>query len=178
MSEAVALRLVDLPWPPFAAREVVQELRPVGLGDLRRTVNGDLRHVDPGFARFETVIRGQDVAAPAFDGVFRGLETQVECARLLTAPIPAGAVSVTLARDPVPGSGSGPGSDPVTVRDGAGVALDGVTVAGREVSLPAAAVQTVFALYRPLLTMRVESWEVRRDERGAELGWEIRLIEI
>jgi hypothetical protein len=164
------LRLDALPWPPFSARAARQALEPLGLGALKRSVNGELAYVGTGAEKFRSTIRGRDAEAPDFDGVFRGMETSVDCIAELTARISVGGSGAVLARDPVPGS--------VRALDASGAEVEISGIEGREVSLAGPAAGDVFVVYRPRLAMLVEGWACERDEWGAVVSWEITLVEV
>lgn len=168
MSSGTMLVLRDLPWPPFSGRDVNQVLKILDFGELRRSVNGDLRHLGAGIEKFSMEIKGGDVNLPCFDGVFKGQVTEVESLTELVALVPAGDVLVTLGRDAVDGAVR------ILTADGDEVSLGGII--GRDVSIAVQAVD-VFVFYRPLLVMLVKDWNVERCDVSGACSWVLELVE-
>ena len=80
-AESTLLRLTGIGVPPYAARGLKQTLYPIGqAAQLRRTVNGSLKDLSlAGFRKYGSEISGEDVAPPAFDGAWPGMELTVDC---------------------------------------------------------------------------------------------------
>ena len=168
--QATLLDLGDLALGLGADRQIKESLSPVDSGDLRRTINGALTSlVDPAFRKFKLSVSCDDMHTPGFASAWKGRQLTVRPSSDLTDLIAVGGISRTLERDPVAGSVRA-----VDV-DGATVAF---TVAGRVVTLGAAAAKTTRLFYRPVLVMLVASWSTDQDEAGATTSWQLELEEV
>lgn len=133
--------------PPYSARGLVQELRPIGASSqLRRTVNGALQDLaDPLFQKYESTITGDDQDPPALGQSWPGMLITVDCIQEIAQ---AGEIETddteNFERVPVPGS--------IRVADG-------------------------FTFYRPRLGMRIVDFQVETDEWGAKVSWSLQLEE-
>ncbi|GHS91578.1 hypothetical protein AGMMS49949_02200 [Alphaproteobacteria bacterium] len=157
--------------PPLSARGCVQDLKPVAQGELKRTLNGELLFVGHAAHKYRSTLRCTDQTAMATDGLPVGAEVVVGCIQPLCQKVGAhgGVITVTLDRLPVEGS--------VSVIDDNKKPLEGVTVAGRTVTLPGSE-RDVFIFYNPQLTMRVLSFSLQTDEWSQKASWTLDLEEI
>lgn len=74
------LRLTGIGVPPYASRQLTEQLEPIDSDDVNRTINGEL--VDFGFEQFQKfklTINGHDMRAPACNGVWKGKVVEVDC---------------------------------------------------------------------------------------------------
>lgn len=149
MAELLALSGIGV--PPFSVRGATMTLEPVPqAAQLRRTINGTLVDVaQPQFRKYLATIRCTDQQPPAFDGIWPGRGTQVEClaelavAGIVEEPTEEG-TGPPFGRPHVPGS----------IRHESG-----------------------FTFYRLILTMRVTHFSIDRDEWGAATSWTLMLEE-
>lgn len=138
--------------PPYSARGLSQTLTPIEQAtSMRRTVNGTLVDLSVSQMRkFASSITGADMDPPAFDGVWPGLQLQVDCLPELcfettTESEEGTETDEAFARPAVPGS--------IRHADG-------------------------FTFYRPRLTMMVTGFNVNRNEWGAVTDWTLNLEEV
>lgn len=158
--------------PPFSARGCTQTLTPLPMGELRRTVNGNLIHIGAEkHFKYKSVIACQDKAGPCLDGLWRGQEVEVGCLSRLHQEMKQEGdhARATLLRPPVEGS--------VAVQGTSGTMVSS-ELSGRDVQAPLAQGETLFVSYAPRLHMRVISFEIKTDEWGARVGWRLELEEI
>ena len=174
-------------FPPFSARNCTQELFPVGSGQFKRTLNGELIFVVPASThqKYASSIKGKDKTVLALEGVWRGTLLKVGCLQYIWQKVrPEQAIVgsvISLERMPVEQSvgilcpvslglkvGEVCGKD---VHLGRGEASDDV---GPE-SFPS---QDVFLSYRPWLDMRVMHFSLFTDEWGLKSGWRLDLEEV
>ena len=95
------LVLTGLGVAPFSARGLGENLVPIGAGDNRRTVNGELIDVtDAAFRKYALTITGSDQEPPAFDGVWKGQAVTVDALSKLSYLTAGGSPGRTV----VPGS--------------------------------------------------------------------------
>jgi hypothetical protein len=90
---------------PYSARQLRGTLSPIdaakGSDKLRRTVNGGLIDISaPQLRKYRLEVQGNDMAAPALDGLWVGMQVNVDC-HVEFAYLTAGGVP---GRTPVPGS--------------------------------------------------------------------------
>jgi hypothetical protein len=90
---------------PYSARQLRGTLSPIdaarGSDKLRRTVNGGLIDISaPQLRKYRLEVGGNDVAPPALDGLWVGMQVNVDC-HVEFAYLTAGG---TPGRTPVPGS--------------------------------------------------------------------------
>lgn len=81
LTEITELRLTGMGIPPYSARGLTQSLTPIqGAGQMRRTVNGNLRDIaDPLFRKYQSGISGADQEPPAIEGIWPGMVLTVDC---------------------------------------------------------------------------------------------------
>jgi len=88
--------------PLYAARGMHGTLRPIdmaqGSDKVRRTVNGTLIDISaPQLRKYQLEASGDDQEPPAFDGLWPGMEVEVDChveLAYMTAAGPAGRIAV------------------------------------------------------------------------------------
>lgn len=75
------LKINALGIPPYSARGLRQTLTPIQqASQVRRTVNGSLKDISfDGFKKYASTITGADQMPPAVDGIWPGLDVEVEC---------------------------------------------------------------------------------------------------
>lgn len=150
--------------PPLSARGCVQELMPVMLGTLRRTINGQLVYVGKPQLKYRSIIRCQDKGVLASEGLWRGTLVKVGCIQRLWQKSEGG--QVVLERDPVEGS--------VAAMDQVQVPVKIMSVKGRTVTLEGKG----YVSYRPLLDMRVTDFSLTTHEWEVQGGWKLELEEV
>ena len=70
--------------PLYASRGLTGTLRPIDLAQgadkLRRTINGTLIDISaPQMRKYQLTATGSDMEPPAFDGLWAGMEVEVDC---------------------------------------------------------------------------------------------------
>lgn len=150
--------------PPLSARGCVQELMPVSLGALRRTINGKLVYVGKPQLKYRSHIWCQDKGALASEGLWRGTLVKVGCIQRLWQKADGG--QVVLERDPVEGS--------VAAVDSLQVPVNITSVKGRTVVVE----RKGFICYRPWLEMRVTGFSLTTHEWEVKGGWKLELEEV
>jgi hypothetical protein len=171
MSDETLLSINGIELPVGSSRGISQTLKPIDNGDLRRTVNGDLKDLTREQNRkFESQISGQGspiLSTPAFADVWKGSELIIDCISKLRQNVNPSSSSATLIRDPVSGSISG-----LTF---SGDYIDPDTVTGRDVTFSQ---DVIMIRFRPKLTMLVLAISTNEDEYEAQEGWTIDLEEV
>lgn len=95
------LVLTGIGIPDYSARGLTEDLRPIGAGENRRTVNGELIDVTSQLHRkYLLTITGSDQEAPAFDDRWKGLQVTVDALTRLAYVTSGGSPARTV----VPGS--------------------------------------------------------------------------
>lgn len=81
--------------PLYSARGLKQTLSPIqAAGFLLRDINGELCDLsDPNFAKYTSVISGDDIRSPAAEGVMPGMTVTVDCIVELAYPTMTGSPS-------------------------------------------------------------------------------------
>lgn len=101
MAETSLLVLSGMGLPDYAARGLIEVLKPLGLGLLVRDVNGGLHDFsDANFRKYSVSIQGSDQQSPAVDMVWVGTALTVDCITELCYLTAGG----TPGRSVVPGS--------------------------------------------------------------------------
>ncbi len=151
MTGFTVLELSGVGVPPYSARGLTQTLDPIPQAiQLRRTVNGNLSDTsDDVMRKYVSTISGNDQQPPAVDGVWPGRLLVVSCIVELAV---FGTIQ-ELTEDTTEGLFGRP-YVPGSVRHESG-----------------------FTYYRPLLTMRVQTFNINRDEWGAVVSWTMTLEE-
>lgn len=89
MSDDTLLVLTGIGVPSYSARGLQQTLEPIAAaGNLRRTVNGNLRDVsfEP-FRKYHSRVTCTDQRVPAVDGIWPGMTVTVHCVEELSYPV-------------------------------------------------------------------------------------------
>lgn len=172
MTDETVLKLGDIPLPAGSSRFISQTLQPIDNGDVRRTVNGNLRDMTRFENRkFESQLSSTDQATPALGGLWKGSEVLVECMKKLRDPVVPAGQATTLIRDPVVDSVFGYVADPCEkiIPDSVG------GVGNRDITF----LQDVdYVEYRPIINFMVLANSINEDEPAAEEGWQIDLEEV
>ena len=160
--------------PPMSARGCTQSLTPCPMGDMRRTINGQLIYTGQADRdKYKSVIRGKDNVPPAFEGLWRGQSLKVECLSTLSQRFIGNgkATEMTLKREPV--------KDSVVAftYDLEEIPLE---VKGKKIKFETAPSekQDVFVTYRPHLEMTVTDFTTETDEWNLTCGWSLSLEEV
>lgn len=172
MSDETVLVLGTIPLPFGSSRFISQTIQPIDNGDVRRTVNGNLRDMTRvENQKFESQISSTDQATPALAGLWKGNEILVECMKKFRDPVVPAGLAITLIRDPVV------------------VSVFGYVAATCEKILP----DTIggvgnrditffsnvdYVEYRPIINFMVLANSINEDEPAAEEGWQIDLEEV
>jgi hypothetical protein len=98
MADTTLLVLAEIDIPPYSARGISQELRPVsGAGNLRRTVNGALVDLSASqFRKYQSAISCSDQVSPSLNGVWPGMTLTVDCVSELCYKTAGGSPSRTV----------------------------------------------------------------------------------
>jgi len=158
--------------PPFSARGCVQTLKPVQLGKMVRTVNGELLHLGPKTLKYKSIIEAKDKSVLAVDNFSPGSHVRVGCIQRLWEKIEGGARH-TITREDVPGSVSVLDDDQNIIpfsQVGTQITLDNYD------NLPAG--NAYFVTYRPYLDMRITDFSLKTKEWSMETEWNLFLDEI
>lgn len=163
-----ALALSGVGVPPYSARGLRQRLTPIGASQqLRRTINGTLRDFSAEqFRKYASVIQGDDQQPPACDGVWPGRLVTVHCIAELAVVAPVGTET-----DTATGTVGTVGTDTE-------LSEDSEFALGRQPVPGSVRTESGFIFYRPILEMRVTSFDINRDEWGAQVGWSMDLEEV
>ncbi|WP_029029840.1 hypothetical protein [Salinarimonas rosea] len=123
-----------------------QTIEPVPNGRRYYDVFGRIHDTGrPALQLYRTTILGEDVWGPALAGVWPGRALTISCAAELVQP-----ASLAFVRPAVPGS--------VRYLDALSNDLPDATGA-------------VYVAYRPILQVKVQSWNVEQDEYGQVVAW-------
>jgi len=183
MSDTV-LTLSGIGVVPLSGRGVTERLTPISSGALRRTINGTL--VDATLTahrKFQVSLSGGDLQPFAFNAIWRGKTTTVQCiteqAQAITLTS-AAAADVLLDRKPVSGSGRAicklANYEPVFATSVTFETTGGLHYA--DVTFPTGTTGDAFVMYRPELNCMVDSWNSDTDEYAAAPGWTLELVEV
>lgn len=156
--------------PPFSARGCEQELTPISDGEFHRDINGDLIYLGQyTHAKYKSVIRCNDKAAIATDGLYRGREIELGCIQRLWQKFDANQTEVFLDKVPVLGSLYAYSEDeieiPIPHAKGKHIILQTPNPGG-------------YICYRPLLIMRIINYSLNTNEWGIKVGWQMECEEI
>ena len=168
MTGETVLKLGDLHFPAGSARGITQTLDLVSNGELRRTVNGDLKDITRQQNRkFSSSINCSDTESPTLQGIWKGTQLVVECIQPFRQLVKPAALVTNLIRTPVTGSVFG--------RDNTNVKVLPTSVIGLVATFPS---NIVMVEYRPILTMMVSDISEDKDEYGAVESWSLSLEEV
>lgn len=140
--------------PPYSARGLRQTLTPIEASrQMARTVNGTLRDFSASqFRKYGSTITGTDQQPPACDGVWPGQAVTVDCIVELAVQGEVGTTDTG--------------------------ATDASEALGRDHVAGSIRTESGFTFYRPKLSMRVTSFNIERDEWGAQVRWTMELEEV
>lgn len=153
--------------PPLSARGCEQILKPIQLGKMVRTVNGELIYMGEQGLKYQSIIRAKDRTVLAVNGLYPGVKVDVGCVQPLFEKMEK--TSHTPMRPFVEGS--------LCVIDQNQEALE-FFIKGDKVYLSEKTSKDVYIYYRPILTMRVTDFLIRTNEWTFESSWELFLEEI
>ncbi len=163
------LEIKGIGFPAFSCRDVKQTLVPIATGEMCRTVNGELRHIgSQNHKKFKTTLRCHDQALPGMQQSWVGAPLTVHCVSILFEQFESDEL-VKLSRAPVPGS--------VSVMNYLGhkvsFEIEGDCILSHE------SPQGILRIsYRPILEMRLISFEMQEQEWGDGASWQMLLEEI
>ena len=156
--------------PPLSARGCEQTLKPIQLGQMKRTVNGELIHVGSQQLKYKSIVKAKDRTVLALNGLAPGVVVSVGCVQPLWEKVEKIDNHYDLMRKPVENS--------VCVFDEnqkkVDFELDGQVLAINKIfdDYP------IFVSYRPYLEMRVVDFLIKTNEWTFESSWELFLEEI
>lgn len=157
--------------PPFSARGCVQTLKPVQLGKMARTVNGELLHLGPKTLKYQSIIEAKDKSVLAVDNFSPGSHVRVGCIQRLWEKIEGGVH--TISRKQVSGS--------VAVLDSEQNIIP-FSQSGMQITLNRydnfSVDRECFVTYRPYLDMRITDFSLKTKEWSMETEWILYLNEI
>lgn len=157
-------------FPPLSARGCEQILRPIQLGKMQRTVNGELVHLGIQELKYQSVVKAKDRTVLACNGLYPGVLVEVGCLQPIWEKINNPKKKHFLMREPIEGSLCilDDDQDPVafTYQNGYVVISDSIKN------------HDIFVCYRPKLTMRVTDFIIKTNEWSFESSWELFLEEI
>lgn len=161
--------------PPLSARGCSEVLRLAPLGEMKRTINGELIFIgEDSIKKYSCLIKGKDKAPPALEGLTRGQKVTVGCLSYLTQKFISKEPNQTVAleRDPIPHSLYAFTSERNAI-DLSEIKKRTVTFSS---SLPEG--QEIYLSYRPQLEMIVIDLGTETDEWNLTCGWYLKLEEI
>ena len=157
--------------PPFSARGCVQTLKPIQLGQMVRTVNGELLHLGPKALKYKTIIEAKDKSVLAVDNFSPGSVVRVGCIQRLWEKIENGIH--TISRQEVSGSVAVIDSDQNNLpfsQLGTKITIDQ--------SIRLSSDRDFFVTYRPYLDMLITDFSLKTKEWSMENEWTLHLNEI
>lgn len=168
MSSETILKLGDVSIPAGAGRGISQSLDLIDNGQIRRTINGDLRNLTRALSRkFSSNISVVDLDSPAFRGLWRGQILLVECITRFNQNVSPEASVVDLIRPFA--SGSVIGYD----AGGQKVAIDAIS--GQEITFDS---DVRFVSFRPVIEFMITGISTGSEEYDASVSWSIDLEEV
>ena len=157
-------------FPPLSARGCEQILKPIKLGQMQRTINGELIHLGSQALKYQSVIKAKDRTVLALNGLCPGVVVKVGCVQPLWERIENTGNAYHLMRDAVVSS--------IAVIDSEQNAVDFSTEGNTIYIEDETKGLEVFVTYRPELTMRVLDFLIKTNEWTFESSWELSLEEI
>lgn len=165
------LKISGIGFPNWSARECKQSLTPIGGGQYKRTVNGELVFLGlDGHNKYESIVKGSDQTPLAFEQLWIGAKVKVDCIQPLVQKLTGNMCA--LQRQPV--------SDSLLVFDNNATRYQFEVTELNQVSVidPIVEGREVFIKYRPVLDMIITDFGFETDEWGIKSGWHIKLEEI
>ncbi len=155
--------------PPLSARGCEQLLKPVQLGQMQRSVNGDLLHLGPQTLKYQSIIKAKDQTVLACNGLFPGVIVDVGCIQHIWEKVESHKGHV-LMRRPIESS--------ITVMNENQTSVPFSFQNGKIILKDVNKSYPIFVCYRPLLKMRVTDFLIKTNEWSFESMWELVLEEI
>ena len=157
--------------PPFSARGCIQTLKPIQLGKMARTVNGELLHLGPKSLKYRSIIEAKDKSVLAVSDFSPGAHVRVGCLQCLWEKVQGR--DHIMSREAVLGSVSVIDSKKNITpfsQDGMQIMIDSYdNLSDRG---------ECFVTYRPYLDMRVTDFTLKTKEWSLESEWILYLEEI
>lgn len=162
----------EVPLPLASARQADTTLEPIDNGEVVRTWNGDLIDLTrPEHRKYDLRVSASGMRSPPLDHVWRGQSIEVDCIDTLRQFDVS--TTITLERDPVPGSVAAYRVDHANATH---AAIPVLSVSGRDVTLDAFS-GTAVVEYRPRLQMKLVAFNRQSAEWDAEERWNLELLE-
>ncbi|CAO5676714.1 MAG: hypothetical protein HEEMFOPI_01015 [Holosporales bacterium] len=155
--------------PPLSARGCEQILKPIQLGSMKRSVNGDLYHLGPEVLKYQSIIRAHDQTVLASNGLFPGVVVDVGCIQPIWEKI-QNVHGHILMRKPIEKS--------LVVMDHTQKNVFFDYMNGKIILKDVGKGYDIFVCYRPVLKMRVTDFLIKTNEWTFESQWELILEEI
>jgi hypothetical protein len=159
-------------FPALSARGCIQHITPIEGGNLRRTINGKLVYTGRVEGhKYRSVIKCEDKACIALEGIWRGGPVRVGCIQRLGQKVTH--YRTMLERDPVEGS--------IIVMNSKQEAVEPLSREARQIILPENVLNQsmeIYITYRPWLDMCVTDFSFMTNEWGLKTGWHLELEEI
>lgn len=156
--------------PPLSARGCEQILKPIQLGQMQRTVNGDLFHLGPQMLKYQSVIRAKDQTVLACNGLFPGSIVDVGCIQPLWEKMEKAQRNHVLMRKAI--------EESIIVIDEEQTKIPFTHENGKITLKEFNKCLDIFVCYRPTLKMRVTDFLIKMNEWTFENQWELVLEEI
>lgn len=156
-------------FPPLSARGCEQILKPIKLGEMKRTVNGELIHLGPQELKYQSIIRAKDRTVLASNGLYPGVVVKVGCIQQLWERVDDPFKPHTIMRKAIAGSMSVIDEDQNKVH---------FSQKDRVVDIGYMGKKEIFITYRPELSMRIIDFIIKTNEWTFESSWELCLEEI
>lgn len=162
------LKISKMGFPPWSLRDAHQKIGPIAAPVMRRTINGTLVSIAPPTHRkYATLITCQDKQGPAMDDIWVGDAVEVACIQPFIQAFCTD--TLELSRPAVTGS--------IRAYDQTGASV-GFVQEGQILRLQIPAGITGYVSYRPLLQMRLKSFQLHNHEWDLQTAWQMDLEEI
>lgn len=172
MSQESDLKITGVGFPALSCRDATQTLSPINHGEIRRSVNGELCYVGTNrHHKYQSRVICADQNLPGIQQIWVGAVVQVQCISLLWERFVLGEDrgDHLLSRPVVEGS--------LMVKNAESGPVDFQWNEGL-LTLPQGEGETVMVGYRPLLRMRVTSFDFKESEWQGGVVWSLSLEEI
>lgn len=156
--------------PPLSAKGCEQILKPIQLGQMKRTVNGELLHLGQQELKYHSTIKAKDRTVLACNGLCPGIIVHVGCIQPLWEKINNPKKPHTLMRNFV--------QNTIIVMDELQNRIPFDIIDGEVVIKNSTPNVQAFVCYRPILTMRVTDFLIKTNEWTFESAWELMLEEL
>ncbi|MBP9753011.1 MAG: hypothetical protein KBD31_04305 [Proteobacteria bacterium] len=155
--------------PPLSARGCEQILKPIQLGLMKRSVNGDLFHLGPQILKYQSIIRAKDQTVLASNGLYPGVIVDVGCIQPIWEKLDNQKGHI-LMRKAIESS--------IVVMNDTQENLFFNYSDGKIILKDLNKAYDVFICYRPVLKMRVTDFLIKTNEWTFESQWELTLEEV